>query len=76
MKEINNIIQQLLDEWPYPYVLRIHSKKATGGAFDWKTLRLEDHRGKGPKEKFKIGHKVGYSKESFYEWFKGKIKNA
>lgn len=66
------IMQKLEDKLP-----EIVSRKAirdfTGGIYTTAYLANMDALGTGPSEKFKIGKKVVYTKDSVIEWLKNRI---
>lgn len=76
----NNIFNQnekqffraIKEELP-PVFTRQVASKAIGGLMSPKTLSNLDSLGDGPPVKIKLGSKVGYERESFVEWLKGKL---
>jgi hypothetical protein len=69
MPDFNRITKMLLEHWPMPFVLRADAKKATGGVYSWQQVKNLDAQGKGPGGRFKIGKRVAYEKEPFFQWF-------
>ncbi len=49
------------------------ASKGIGGLISAKTLSNLDSLGQGPERKIKIGTKVGYEKESFLKWLRGRF---
>jgi hypothetical protein len=69
MPDFNRITKMMLEHWPMPFVLRADAKKATGGVYSWQQVKNLDAQGKGPGGRFKIGKRVAYEKEPFFQWF-------
>lgn len=65
---------RLRDELP-PVFTREFASQKTGNLFSSKTLSNLDSLGTGPSVKVKIGKKVGYERDSFIRWLRGKMKN-
>jgi hypothetical protein len=73
MADAKKFSEMMSRTWPYPFVLRKDVESASGGAFGADYLRTLDHRGQGPKGRFRIGNCVAYPKDAFYAWFAEKM---
>jgi hypothetical protein len=73
MADAKKFSEMMQKTWPYPFVLRKDVESASGGAFGADYLRTLDHRGQGPKGRFRIGNCVAYPKDEFYAWFAEKM---
>lgn len=69
MPDFKRLTKMMNEQWPFPFVLRKDSHLATGGVYSWQQLKNLDAQGKGPKDRFYIGKKVAYTRESFFKWF-------
>lgn len=73
MDKTEIFIQQL--EAALPLVIaRKEIRKLTGGLIAPHTLANADSQGVGPTVKVRIGKHVGYTRESFIEWLRIRIK--
>lgn len=68
-----NFFDAIEKELP-PVFSREIASKTIGGLISAKTLSNEDSLGTGPAGKVKIGCKVGYTREAFMTWLRGKVK--
>jgi hypothetical protein len=73
MADAKKFSEMMQKTWPFPFVLRKNVESASGGAFGADYLRTLDHRGQGPKGRFRIGNCVAYPKDEFYAWFAEKM---
>ena len=53
---------------------RQHAAKVLGGIVSPKTLANLDSLNQGPSVRVRVGSKVGYEKESFMRWLKGRVR--
>lgn len=51
------------------------ASQAIGGLISPKTMSNEDSLGRGPAGKVRIGSKVGYTREAFIVWLRGKLRS-
>lgn len=58
-----------------PLVSRAEASRITGGLVSVKTLSNEDSLRKGPHERVRIGSKIGYTREAFMAYLRGKTKS-
>lgn len=58
-----------------PVFDRQTASKTIGNLITVKTMCNDDSRGVGPKESVYIGKRKGYTRESFLEYLKNKIRN-
>ncbi len=73
MTNYTYVIKILEKQWPFPFVLRTDTAKATGNVYTWQAIKALDEKGEGPTERFKLGNKVAYSRESFFQWFASRM---
>lgn len=57
-----------------PIVSRAEAARITGGLTSVKTLSNEDALHKGPRERVRVGNKVGYTRESLIVYLRTKIQ--
>ena len=60
--------KRIADAWPSELVGRNEIGSFTGGLLKPSTMANYDSRGKGPRERVKIGHLVWYPKDVLMEW--------
>lgn len=58
-----------------PVVDRRTASKILGNLISVKTMSNDDALGKGPKESVYLGRRRGYTRDSFLEYLKGKIRS-
>ena len=58
-----------------PVFTREVAAQAIGGLISVKTMSNEDSLGRGPVGKVRIGSKVGYTREAFMVWLRGKLRS-
>ena len=66
--------EQLRKELP-PVFTREFASEKIGRIFSAKSMSNADALGTGPAVKVKIGKKIGYERESFLQWLRGKMKH-
>lgn len=69
---INEVVSKLEEKLP-DIVSRKIISQMTGGLYTTSSLANMDSLGLGPTEKFKIGKKVVYPKDSFLNWLRAQI---
>lgn len=67
------IFLQSLENALPPVVSRAEASRLTGGLISAKTLSNEDALGKGPRDRIRIGSKIGYTRGAFMEYLRRKI---
>lgn len=72
--EIGKYIQKLKQELP-PFFTRKTVSEHLGGLLSSKTLANYDALDEGPTPRFTLGNKIGYERDSFLQWFEGKLQN-
>ena len=65
---------QLRKELP-PVFTREFASEKIGRIFSAKSMSNADALGTGPAVKVRIGKKIGYERDSFLQWLRGKIKH-
>ena len=65
---------QLRKELP-PVFTREFASEKIGRIFSAKSMSNADALGTGPTVKVKIGKKIGYERDSFIRWLRGKMKH-
>ena len=65
---------QLRKELP-PVFTREFASEKIGRIFSAKSMSNVDALGTGPAVKVKIGKKIGYERDSFIRWLRGKMKH-
>lgn len=73
MFEDKIFFDQLRKELP-PVFTREFASEKIGRIFSAKSMSNADTLGIGPSVKVRIGKKVGYERDSFIQWLRGKIK--
>lgn len=66
---------QLRKELP-PVFTREFASEKIGRIFSAKSMSNADALGTGPAVKVKIGKKIGYERDSFLQWLRGKMKHG
>lgn len=64
---------QLRKELPSVFTREFDSEKI-GRIFSAKSMSNADSLGTGPSVKVRIGKKIGYERDSFLQWLRGKMK--
>lgn len=54
--------------WPSAMVFRREVRKFTGGAYSGRYLANLDSRGEGPRNRVRIGRRIGYRVGDLVEW--------
>ena len=67
-------LDQLRKELP-PVFTREFASEKIGRIFSAKSMSNADALGIGPSVKVRIGKKVGYERDSFLQWLRGKMKH-
>ena len=67
-------LDQLRKELP-PVFTREFASEKIGRIFSAKSMSNADALGTGPAVKVRIGKKVGYERDSFLQWLRGKMKH-
>jgi hypothetical protein len=65
-----DIFDKLESSWPSPVVARSEVGRFSGGLLNPKTLANRDSLGEGPKERVRVGRKIGYTAHSLAEWMR------
>lgn len=65
---------KLAEKWPSPIVYRGQVERFTGGFITPRYLSNLDSQGKGPKNRIRIGWKVGYDVQEFIKWLESKAQ--
>lgn len=71
--DIGKYIQALRQALP-PFFTRKTVSEHLGGMLSSKTLANYDASDDGPRPRFTLGNKIGYERDSFLQWFEGKLQ--
>lgn len=67
------MVKKALEKALPPVFARCHATRLSGGLINGDSLANKMSRGEGP-EFFKIGRKVGFSRDIFLEWIENHIE--
>ncbi len=70
---IDQIIQTIINNNPYGFILRPKLKEKTGGLLNGRTMANLDCLGKGIKTSFKVGRRTAYPIEAVVEYLREKV---
>ncbi len=73
---VEQIIQRIVENNPYGFILRPDLKEKTGGLLHGRTMANLDSLGTGIKNRFRVGHVTAYPVDSIVEFIKGRITVA
>ena len=59
-----------------PVFTRKTASEVIGGLISAKTMSNADALGRGPRERVRVGNRVGYTRDSFLEWLAGKVRTS
>ena len=65
---MQNVFQQMVENWKAPIVPRTEIDKFTGGVITEKYIANLDCQGKGPEGRFRIGRKIVYPTVELAAW--------
>ena len=66
-------LSELATGWP-PFIARGEIEKFTGGLISSKYLANLDSKGKGPKNRVKVGRKIGYETRALISWIESRAE--
>ncbi len=70
---IDRIIQNIIENNPYGFILRPDLREKTGGLLHGRTMANMDSLGKGIESRFLVGRVTAYPVESVVKYLKEKI---
>ena len=70
---IDQIIQSIIDNNPYGFILRPNLNEKTGGLLNSRYMANLDSLGQGIKHRFKVGKKTAYPISSVIEFLRDKV---
>ena len=74
MNSKQEIIKNIIDLAGAPIISRKEASKLSGGLVSEKTLANLDCLNEGPKERVRIGSRIGYPVTAFAEWYANRVK--
>ncbi len=69
------VIEEIGRNWPDCFS-REKASELVGGVISPRSLANLDCLGLGPERRLRVGRKIVYTRESFVEWFKRRIKEV
>lgn len=69
-------LSHMAAKWPSSIVTRRDFGKFSGGAVSPGTVANADHKGIGPRGRFRIGQKTAYTVEAAIRWLEARATNA
>ena len=69
---VEEILNQMVKNWPSEFVARKRIGDFTGGMVSPKAMANYDSLGTGPEESLKIGRNRGYTVRSLISWLKNR----
>jgi len=70
---IKEILQRIIDNNPYGFILRPELKEKTGGLLHGRSMANMDCLGRGIQNRFLVGNTTAYPVESVVQFLKDKI---
>lgn len=71
--DIDRILQNIIDNNPYGFILRPDLREKTGGLLHGRTMANLDSLGRGIKGRFRVGNTTAYPIDSVVQFLKDKI---
>lgn len=65
---MKDYLKKMAEEWTSELVGRHEIGSFTGGLLNSSTMANYGSRGKGPRERLKVGHYVWYQKDALLKW--------
>ena len=67
-------LKNLADKWPSAIVSRDEIGRFSGGTVSARYLANLDSKGKGPKNRVKVGRKIGYETRALISWIESRAE--